>query len=170
VSVAVTIAVSLSSAGVGVGGGLFLERLRQRHADQTRWHDERRRLYTAFLEACEGWQLACMDSSFNQIGMIREGEPSAAEIDGHARRKELDRIAEEIEIVGTPRIRAAIQSTFAKLEDFAVATVKVPWAVAEGPEQGAPALAAMSNALQAYWQARNELKQEIRRDFGLGAD
>jgi hypothetical protein len=111
-----------------------------------------------------------MDSSFNRIGMIREGQPSPAEVDGPARHKELDRIAEEIEIVGTSRIRTAIQSTTERLEDFAVATVKVPWAVAEGPQQGAPALAAMSNALQAYWQAKSELKREIRRDFGLGAE
>jgi hypothetical protein len=167
---ALTVVISLGSAVVGVGGGLLLERLRQRNANETRWHDERRRLYSAFLEACEEWQLAFMDSSFTRIGLVREGQPPAKELDGHASRKQLDRIEEEIELVGTPRIRAAIRSTLEALEDLAVATLKMPWAVAEGPERGAAAAAAMSGAFQSYWEARSELKREIRGDFGLAAE
>jgi hypothetical protein len=164
------ITISFLSAGGGVAGGFFLERLRQRHVDATRWHPERRRLYVAFLEACEKWQLAMMDTSFSRIGMIVDGrEPSDSE-DGPTARHELDRLVEQIELVGTPSVRAAIQRTFDALTDFGLVMLRLPVAVPQGPEVGAPAFVAMNEALQTYWHARQGLKREIRRDFGLRAD
>jgi hypothetical protein len=170
VSVWGAITISLLSAGGGVAGGFFLERLRQRHLDATRWHPARRRLYVAFLEACEKWQVAVMDTLFSSIGMIRDGrEPSDSE-DGPATRHELDRLVEEIDLVATPSVRAAIQRTFEGLTDFGLVMLRLPVAVPQGPEVGAPAFAAIGEALQSYSQARLDLKREIRRDFGLGAD
>jgi hypothetical protein len=169
-STTVAVGVALGSGALGVGSGFILERVRQRHADHTTWHDERRRLYAAFLDACERWMVAILDTSFNRVGMVRAGGVNATDGEQDGARTKVDRLVEEIAIVGSPRTRAAIQQTYDALQEFGVAGWRMGHTIPQGPEKGAPAVAALSTAVNDYWSARADLKREIRREFGIGAD